>query len=74
VALRLHGPLAARTQQLALREVANDPIIAQRLADTGQVLSVLGPAEFTAGVQEQRDKLASSPEPWASRRRNRGRS
>ena len=41
-----------------IREVANDPIIAQRLADTGQVVSVLGPAEFTAGVQEQRAKLA----------------
>jgi tripartite-type tricarboxylate transporter receptor subunit TctC len=41
-----------------IREVANDPIIAQRLADTGQVVSVLGPAEFAAGVQEQRDKLA----------------
>jgi tripartite-type tricarboxylate transporter receptor subunit TctC len=41
-----------------IREAANDPIIAQRLADTGQVVSVLGPAEFAAGVQEQRAKLA----------------
>ncbi len=41
------------------RNVADeDPIIAKRLADTGQVMSIRGPAEFGKGVQEQRDKLA----------------
>lgn len=41
------------------RKVAEDPIIAKRLGDTGQIMSILGPAEFAAGVQEQRDKLAA---------------
>jgi tripartite-type tricarboxylate transporter receptor subunit TctC len=41
------------------QKVAKDPIIAQRLGDTGQIMSVLGPAEFGARVQEQRDKLAA---------------
>jgi tripartite-type tricarboxylate transporter receptor subunit TctC len=40
------------------RKVAEDPIIAQRLGDTGQIISLLGPAEFAKGVEEQRDKLA----------------
>ena len=41
------------------QKVAKDPIIAQRLGATGQIMSVLGPAEFGARVQEQRDKLAA---------------
>ena len=41
------------------QKVAEDSIIAQRLGDTGQVMSVLGPAEFGARVQEQRDKIAA---------------
>jgi len=40
------------------QKVAEDPIIPQRLADTGQIISVLGPAQFAARVQEQRNKLA----------------
>jgi tripartite-type tricarboxylate transporter receptor subunit TctC len=40
------------------RKIAEDPIIAKRLGDTGQIVSVLGPAEFAKGVAEQRDKLA----------------
>jgi tripartite-type tricarboxylate transporter receptor subunit TctC len=41
------------------RKVADeDPIIAKRLADTGQIMSIQGPADFAKGVQEQRDKLA----------------
>jgi tripartite-type tricarboxylate transporter receptor subunit TctC len=36
-----------------------DPSIAQRLAATGQVVNVRGPAEFTAGVAELRGKLAA---------------
>ena len=41
------------------QEIAKDPIIAQRLRDTGQIMSVLGPAEFGVRVQEQRDRLAA---------------
>jgi tripartite-type tricarboxylate transporter receptor subunit TctC len=41
------------------QKVAEDPIIAKRLGDTGQIMSVLGPAEFAARVEEQRDKLAA---------------
>lgn len=41
------------------QKVAEDPIIGKRLGDTGQMISVLGPDEFAARVQEQRDKLAS---------------
>src|SRR5262249_27585413 len=40
------------------RKIAEDPIIAKRLGDTGQIMSVLGPAEFARSVAEQRDKLA----------------
>jgi tripartite-type tricarboxylate transporter receptor subunit TctC len=40
------------------QRAAEDPIIAKRLADTGQIMSVLGPAQFAARVQEQRDKIA----------------
>jgi tripartite-type tricarboxylate transporter receptor subunit TctC len=36
-----------------------DTSIAARLAATGQVLDVRGPADFTAAIKEQRDKLAS---------------
>ncbi len=41
------------------QKVAEDPIVAKRLADTGQIMSVLGPAEFAARVEEQRDKIAA---------------
>ncbi len=37
----------------------SDPVIAQRLGATGQILTVQGPSEFSAGVQAQRDKLAA---------------
>jgi tripartite-type tricarboxylate transporter receptor subunit TctC len=40
------------------RKIAEEPLIAKRLADTGQIMSVLGPAEFARSVEEQRDKLA----------------
>jgi tripartite-type tricarboxylate transporter receptor subunit TctC len=43
----------------ALREVAQaDPSIATRLAATGQIVNIRGPAEFAAGIAEQRVKLA----------------
>ena len=40
------------------QEIAKDPIIAKRLADTGQIMRAR-PAEFGVSVQEQRDKLAA---------------
>ncbi len=38
---------------------ASDPVIAARLGDTGQIMSIRGPDEFAASVQEQRDHLAA---------------
>ena len=38
--------------------VAADPTIAARLATTGQVVDVRGPAEFAANIKEQHGKLA----------------
>jgi tripartite-type tricarboxylate transporter receptor subunit TctC len=38
--------------------VAADPTIATRLAATGQVVDLRGPAEFAAAIKEQHDKLA----------------
>ena len=60
------GVFGSRDMPLALREkiaadfkkVAEDPIIPQRLGDTGQIMTLLGPTEFAASVQAQRDKLA----------------
>jgi tripartite-type tricarboxylate transporter receptor subunit TctC len=43
----------------ALDEVAvADPVIATRLAATGQLVNVRGPAEFAAAIEQQRGKLA----------------
>jgi tripartite-type tricarboxylate transporter receptor subunit TctC len=42
--------------------VAADPSIATRLAATGQIVDVRGPAEFAAGIKEMRDQLASIAE------------
>jgi len=61
----IYGP---RGMPNALREsiaadvravVAADPTLATRLAATGQVVDVRGPAEFAAGIKEVRDRLAS---------------
>jgi len=60
------GVFGPRSMAPALREsiaadfkkIAEEPIIAKRLGDTGQILTVLGPAEFARSVDEQRDKLA----------------
>jgi tripartite-type tricarboxylate transporter receptor subunit TctC len=41
------------------QKVAEDPVIGKRLGDTGQIMSVLGPEQFAARVQEQRDRLAA---------------
>jgi tripartite-type tricarboxylate transporter receptor subunit TctC len=44
---------------VALDEVAvADPVIATRLAATGQLVNVRGPAEFAAAIEQQRGKLA----------------
>jgi tripartite-type tricarboxylate transporter receptor subunit TctC len=61
----MYGP---RGMSNALREsiaadvravVDADPTIASRLAATGQVVDIRGPAEFAAGIKEIRDQLAS---------------
>jgi tripartite-type tricarboxylate transporter receptor subunit TctC len=40
------------------RDVAeHDPIIAQRLADTGQIMTLRDPAAFARSVAEQNDQL-----------------
>jgi 3-mercaptopyruvate sulfurtransferase SseA len=38
--------------------VAADPTIATRLAATGQIVDIRGPAEFAAGIKEMREQLA----------------
>ncbi len=61
----MYGP---RGMSNALREsiaadvravVEADPTIATRLAATGQVVDIRGPAEFSAGIKQIRDQLAS---------------
>jgi tripartite-type tricarboxylate transporter receptor subunit TctC len=60
----IYGP---RSMPAAMREsiaadvravVAADPTIGSRLASTGQVIDIRGPAEFAAGIKEIRDQLA----------------
>ncbi|MGD0027175.1 MAG: tripartite tricarboxylate transporter substrate binding protein [Xanthobacteraceae bacterium] len=41
------------------RKIAADPAIEPRLNDTGQIMSLRGPAELAASVQEQRDQFAA---------------
>jgi tripartite-type tricarboxylate transporter receptor subunit TctC len=41
------------------RAVSADPAIAARLATIGSIMEIRGPAEFAAGIQEQRDRLAA---------------
>jgi tripartite-type tricarboxylate transporter receptor subunit TctC len=41
------------------RDIAeHDPIIRQRLVDTGQIMNMLRPADFGANIKEQNDQLA----------------
>ena len=41
------------------RKIAEeDPVIKQRLTDTGQIMTLRGPAEFGKNIQEQNDQLA----------------
>jgi tripartite-type tricarboxylate transporter receptor subunit TctC len=52
-------PLALRQKIAAdFQKVAEEPIFPQRLGDTGQIITLLGPNDFAASVQAQRDKLA----------------
>jgi tripartite-type tricarboxylate transporter receptor subunit TctC len=37
---------------------ANDPVIGKRLADTGQIMTLRGPADFAKNIKEQNDQLA----------------
>ncbi len=41
------------------KAAAANPAIAERLGNTGQILTIEDPAQFTKDVQEQRDKLAA---------------
>jgi tripartite-type tricarboxylate transporter receptor subunit TctC len=54
-------PLELREKIAAdFRKVAeSDPVIAARLGDTGQIMSIRGPAEFAKNIEEQRDQLAA---------------
>jgi tripartite-type tricarboxylate transporter receptor subunit TctC len=51
----LRESIAADFRDIAER----DPVIAQRLADTGQIMTLRGPADFAGSVQEQNEKLAA---------------
>jgi tripartite-type tricarboxylate transporter receptor subunit TctC len=53
-------PLAVREQIAAdvRAAISSDPTIATKLAATGQVVDVRGPAEFAAGIKELREQLA----------------
>jgi tripartite-type tricarboxylate transporter receptor subunit TctC len=43
-----------------LREIAeSDPVIGKRLADTGQIMTLRGPAEFAGSIEEQRRQLGA---------------
>ena len=54
-------PLALRERIAAdIKEAAKDPIIADRLTLTGQMLNVGGAAEFTASIDEQRRTVAAA--------------
>jgi tripartite-type tricarboxylate transporter receptor subunit TctC len=54
-------PLAQRERIAGdIREVAKDPIVAERLTLTGQMLNVGGPAEFVSTIDEQRARLAEA--------------
>ena len=42
------------------RKIAEeDPVIAKRLAETGQIMTLRGPTEFAASIKEQNDQLAA---------------
>ena len=51
----LRARIAADLEAIA----AQDPVIADRLAATGQIVNVRGPEAFAAGIAAQRAKLAT---------------
>ena len=54
-------PVALRERIAAdIGETSKDPIIADRLTLTGQMLNVGGAAEFTAAIEEQRRTVAAA--------------
>jgi len=55
MAAELRARIAADLKAIA----AEDPVIADRLAATGQIVNVRGPDAFAAGIAAQRAKLAS---------------
>ncbi len=64
----LSGVFAPRSMASETREkiaadfraaAESDPIVAERLQGTGQVLDLQGPKEFTASIKDLRDKLAA---------------
>jgi len=61
----LYGPpqmLPSLRESIArdFREIADsDPIIGKRLADTGQIMTLRGPAEFTRSIEEQNQQLGA---------------
>lgn len=52
-------PIELRERIAADIRAVTDDTIATRLAATGQILNVAGPAEFAAAIDEQRGKLAA---------------
>jgi len=50
----LRKSIAAHFRKIA----EDDPVIAKRLADTGQIMTIRGPAEFAASIKEQNEQLA----------------
>jgi tripartite-type tricarboxylate transporter receptor subunit TctC len=61
----LYGPKEmpeAERESIAadFRDIAeHDPVIEKRLIDTGQIMTLLRPAEFAANIKEQNDQLAA---------------
>ena len=53
------GELRERIADDLRAVAAADPVIATRLAATAQIVNVRGPAEFAAGIAQQRAKLAA---------------
>jgi tripartite-type tricarboxylate transporter receptor subunit TctC len=52
-------PIALRERIAAdIRTASADPIIADRLNVSGQILNVGGPAEFEKSIEEQRAEVA----------------
>jgi tripartite-type tricarboxylate transporter receptor subunit TctC len=65
----LNGFLGPATIPMALREkiaadvkavAAEDPTIAERLTQTGQVFNIGGPVEFNAAIEDQRSRIAKA--------------